>query len=75
MTTQANQMDSAVAHDLNGLRFGRTAVKQRTQSHGQEFREERTGAIVAYSPGSQGIFFEVDESTSSCDQIAVDRKQ
>src|SRR5258708_33364785 len=75
MTTQANQMDSAVAHNLNGLRFGRTTVKQRTQSHGREFRGERTGAILAYSLGWQGIFFLVDESTSSCDQIAVDRKR
>src|SRR5258708_23275879 len=74
MTTQANQMDSAVADDLNGLRLGRTTVKQRTQSHGREFRQERTGGIVAYSLGSQGIFFVVDESTLSCDQIAIDRK-
>src|SRR5258708_39720692 len=75
MTTQANQMDSAIADDLNGLRFGRTTVKQRTQSHGREFRQELAGAIVAYSLSWQGIFFFVDESTSSCDQVAVDRKQ
>jgi hypothetical protein len=74
MTTQANEMNSAIANDLNGLWFGRTTVKQCAQSHGREFREERTGAIVAYSLGSQGIFFVVDESTSSCDPIMVNRK-
>jgi hypothetical protein len=33
VTPQADQMNGTVALDFNGLRFGRTAVKQRARSH------------------------------------------
>jgi hypothetical protein len=57
MTTQANQMNSTIANNFDGLRFGRAAVKQCARTHGCEIREKLGGAILAYSPGWQGIFF------------------
>jgi hypothetical protein len=67
MTSEANQVNGAVTLNLNGLRFGRTAVKQCAQSHGSVFREEAwLAAILAYSPVWQGIFFLVAKTTSYC---------
>src|SRR5262249_23091920 len=74
MTTQANEMDGAVADDLDSLRFCWTTVKQCAQSHGLRSPGGFWWAIVAHSPGWQGIFFWVSKSTSSWDYIAARRK-
>src|SRR5215469_6647644 len=74
MTPQPNQVNGAVTFNLNRLRFGRTAVKQRARSHGRVFREEAwLAAILAYSSEWQGIFFRNTKITLYCDGRAIDR--
>jgi hypothetical protein len=73
MTSQANQMNGAVTLDLDSLRFSRTAVKQCAHSHGSVFREDAwLAAILAYSPGWQGIFFLAVKTTSYCGEGGAD---
>jgi len=74
MTPQANQMDGTIANNFNSLGLSRTTVKECTQSHGWEFREQLLGPIVAYSSDQQGRFFIDAATTSSCDQIEANHK-
>ena len=61
MTPQADEMNRAIADDLDGLRFGRTAIEECAQRHGRQFRGSSSNGflspIVTYSSNPQGTFF------------------